>query len=73
MFYNGGLKYIRKHIKTTNTFDSKIILHNYVLYKFGRAKLRWNFSSVGWDDPDIHRFPTVHMVKIHFLLENLWI
>ena len=22
---------------------------------------------------DIHRFPTLHMVNIHFLLENLWI
>ena len=39
----------------------------------GRAKLRWNFSSWLRDASDIHRFPTVHMVKTHFLLENLWI
>ena len=25
------------------------------------------------DTSDIHRFQTVHMVKTHFLLENLWI
>ena len=37
------------------------------------AELCWNFS--GWlrDTPDIYRFPAVHMVKTHFLLENLWI
>ena len=39
----------------------------------GRAELRWNLSSWLRDAPDIYRFPTVHMVKIHFLLENLWI
>ena len=29
------------------------------------------FSSWLRDTPDIHRFPTVHMVKTNFLLENL--
>ena len=37
----------------------------------GRAELRWNFSSLLRDASDIHRFPTLHMVKTHFLLENL--
>ena len=38
-----------------------------------RAKLCWNFSSCLRDATDIYRFPIVHMVKTHFLLENLWI
>ena len=38
-----------------------------------RAKLCWNFSRWLRDVPNIYRFPTVHMVKTHFLLENLWI
>ena len=39
----------------------------------GTAELCWNFS--GWlrDAPDIYRFPVMHMVKTHFLLENLWV
>ena len=39
----------------------------------GRAELHSNFSSWLRDAPDIHRFPTLHMVQTHFLLENLWI
>ena len=39
----------------------------------GGAELCWNFSSWLRDASDIHRFPTLHMVKTHFLLENLWI
>ena len=39
----------------------------------GAAKLCWNFSSWLRDAPDIYRFPVVHMVKTHLLLENLWI
>ena len=39
----------------------------------GKAKLCWNFSSWIRDASDIHRFPTLHMVEIYFLLENLWI
>ena len=39
----------------------------------GRAKLCWNFFSLLRDASDIHRFPTLHMVEIHFPLENLWI
>ena len=37
------------------------------------AELCWDFSSLLRDASDIHRFPTVHMVETHFLLENLWI
>ena len=37
----------------------------------GRAELHWNFSSLLRDGSDIHRFPKVHMVETHFLLENL--
>ena len=29
------------------------------------------FSSLLRDASDIHRFPTVHMVETHFLLESL--
>ena len=36
-----------------------------------RAELRLNFFSLLRDASDIHRFPTVHMVETHFLLENL--
>ena len=39
----------------------------------GRAELRWNISSWLRDASDIHRFPTLHMIKTHFQLENLWI
>ena len=56
----------------TNTFDTKIILHNYISL-LGRAELCWNFSSWLRDAPDIYRFPVEHMFKIHFLLENLQI
>ena len=32
-FYSDGLrKYILKHTQMTDTFDTKIILHNYILY-----------------------------------------
>ena len=45
-------------------FEARINnLHKAQLYfTLGRAELS-----------DIHRFPTIHMVKTHFLLENLWI
>ena len=39
----------------------------------GRAELHWNFSSWLRDASDIHRFPALHMVNTHFMLENLWI
>ena len=39
----------------------------------GRAKPCWNFSSWLKDASDIHRFPELHIVKTHFLLQNLWI
>ena len=60
-------KYILKHTQKTNTFDTKIILHNYILYK-GQPSYIGIFPV---DVPDIYRFPVVHMVKTHFLLENL--
>ena len=31
------------------------------------------FFSCLRDAPDIYKFKVVHMVKTHFLLENLWI
>ena len=37
----------------------------------GRAEQHWKFSSWHRDAPDIYRFPIVHMVKTHFLLEYL--
>ena len=38
-----------------------------------RANLCWYFTSLLRNDSDIHKFPSIHMVKIYFLLENLWI
>ena len=40
--------------KTINTFDSKIILHNYTL--LGRADLPWNISTLSKNGLDIYRF-----------------
>ena len=51
-FYVG--KYILKHKWITNTIDSKMILHNYIL---GRVKLHWNFSIIPKDGSDIDRCP----------------
>ena len=31
------------------------------------------FSSWLGDAPDIYRFPVVHMLKTHFMLEYLWL
>ena len=42
-----------------------------IIFILGRAKLCYNFSNLLRDGSDIHRFPTVHMVKIRILLENL--
>ena len=36
-----------------------------------KAELHWIFLSLPRDAPDIHRFPTVHMVKAKVLLENM--
>ena len=36
----------------------------------GRPELRGNFSSILKDGSDIYSFPTLHMDKTHFLLEN---
>ena len=38
-----------------------------------RAELYLIFSSLLGDAPDIHRFPTVHMIKTCFLLELMFI
>ena len=35
------------------------------------AHKQGTFFSLLRDVPDIHKFPTMHMVKIHFLLDNL--
>ena len=36
-----------------------------------RAEFSWNFFSWLMDAPQIHRFPAVHIVETHFLLETL--
>ena len=79
-FYNGGLwdnifwdtHKLPIHLTQNNIAQLYIIL--------GRAKLIscfWNFSVCWLRDASrgnpIYRFPVVHMVKNHFLLENLWI
>ena len=66
-FYNGGL--------WENIFWYNWLKNNsaQLYFPLGRAKPRYNYSSLLKDASDIHRFPTVHMVKTHFLLENLWI
>ena len=43
----------------------------HLYFILGRAELHWNFSSLLRDATNIHRFPTVHVVKNHLLLENL--
>ena len=42
-------------------------------FVLGTAELCLNFSSWLRDVHDIYWIPVVHMVKTHFLLENLWI
>ena len=42
-------------------------------FVLGRAELYWKFSRLLGRDTDIHRFPTMYMVKTHFLLEYLLI
>ena len=53
-------KYILKHSQMINTFDTKIILHNYILYK-GEPSYIGTFPV----DLDASGFPTLHMVKTH--------
>ena len=47
--------------------------HCRVIFYIRETEQCWNCSSSLRDATDIYRFPTVHMVKTHFLLENLWI
>ena len=49
-------KYTLKHTHMTNTFDTIIILHNYIYIILGTAELDWNYSSTPKDASDIHRF-----------------
>ena len=53
----------------------KNIFHNnklLVLFTLSKVqKIPWKVSSYLRDATDIYRFPIVHMVKTHFLLENL--
>ena len=63
--------YFEAYINDQYTWHKNNIAQLYFI--LGRAELRWNFSSWLRDASDIHRFPTLHMVNIHFLLENLWI
>ena len=53
----------------TYLFDTNNTAQLYSI--LGKAELRWNYSSLLRDVSDIHRFQTVHMVKIYFLLKNL--
>ena len=54
--------------------NAQYIWHNnniaQLYFILGRTELHWNFSSWLRDASDIHWFPTLHMVKTHFLLEN---
>ena len=54
---------------------SKIGTFPKVLPKFLIEVFQWwsmrIFFNLLRDTPDNHRFPTLHMVKTHFLLENL--
>ena len=59
------LIYLVLHDASKNNFHCGFLIR--------AAELRWNFSSLLRDASDIHRFPTVHMVETHFLLENLLI
>ena len=61
-------KYILTHMNNQYNWLKNNTSQLYFI--LGRAKLCLNFSSLLRDASDIHRFPTVHMVKTHFLLEN---
>ena len=47
-----------------NWFENNIAQ---LYFKLKRAKLCRNFSSLLTDTSDIHRFPTLHMVKAHLV------
>ena len=64
-------KYIWKHTQITNTFNTKFYCT--IIFYIRESWAYWKFSSWLRDAPDIYRFPSVHMVKTHFLLENLLI
>ena len=63
------------------TVNEKIFLeacinNQYICLKNNTALLLrklFEFSTVPKDGSAIRRFPTVDIIKIHFLLENLWI
>ena len=63
--------YFEAYTNDQNIWHKNNIAQLYFI--LGRAELCWNFCSWLRDASDIHRFPTLHMVKTHFLLENLWI
>ena len=65
-------KYIWKYKQIRNTFVSKIILHNYILYHTDPTSLEFFKFTLG-EPFGVHRIPTVQMVKTYFLLENIWI
>ena len=55
---------LKAHIKHQFTCLKNNTVQLYL--KLGRADLYLNFSSLLREVPDIHRFPTVLMVEIHF-------
>ena len=59
--------------KSKEDICPRIILYNYNIANFilGWSILHWNFFSWLRDTSDVYRFPRQHMVKVHFLLENL--
>ena len=64
--------YLEAYI-TNNTFDTKIILHNYILYYAFRAEEQWNFSSITKDGSDIYRCFNRKLVLTMCIAANLWI
>ena len=56
----------------TNISDTKNNIAQ-LYFILGTTELLWNFPSELSDAPNIHRFAAGHMVKTHFLVENLGI
>ena len=63
-FYNDGLQEIYIYIY--------ICLQKYCILVEGELSYMWIFQFTK-NFTDNYRFPTVHMVKTHFLWENLWV
>ena len=71
-FYNGGL-WKNKFGSINNQYNWSKNNTTQLHYILGRAKLRWNFSSIPKDGSDIHRFSNRKWVSSMYFFGYLWI